>query len=55
MSWMRQPVGYRDAADRFAEGTPAGLAAWLVLCCRAMEAGRRRLWRSQTRCRVASR
>ncbi|ACC43556.1 MULTISPECIES: hypothetical protein [Mycobacterium ulcerans group] len=39
VSWMRQPVGYRDAADRFAEGTPAGLAAWLVLCCRAMEAG----------------
>lgn len=39
VSWMRHPAGYRDAARGFAEGTPDGVAAWLVLCCRAMEAG----------------
>jgi hypothetical protein len=39
VSWMRQPADYRDAARRFAEGTPDGVAAWLVLCCRAMKAG----------------
>jgi hypothetical protein len=39
VSWMRQPADYRDAARGFADGTPAGVAAWLVLCCRAMQAG----------------
>ena len=39
VSWMRQPADYRDAARRFAEGTPDGVGAWLVLCCRAMQAG----------------
>ncbi|OBJ47193.1 oxidoreductase [Mycobacterium sp. 1423905.2] len=39
VSWMRKPVEYRDAARGFAEGTPAGLARWLVLCCRALRAG----------------
>ena len=39
VSWMRQPSTYREAARGFAEGTPAGLAAWLVLCCRAMQSG----------------
>ncbi|WP_421843644.1 oxidoreductase [Mycobacterium sp.] len=37
--WMRQPGNYRDAACGFAEGTPDGVAGWLVLCCRAMQAG----------------
>lgn len=37
--WMRQPADYRDAARRFAEGTPEGVAAWLVLCCRGLHAG----------------
>jgi hypothetical protein len=39
VSWMRKPVEYRDAALGFAEGTPRGLGAWLVLCCRAMQEG----------------
>ncbi|MGZ4582987.1 MAG: oxidoreductase [Mycobacterium sp.] len=39
VSWMRQPAAYRDAAAGFAAGTPQGVAAWLVLCCRAMQAG----------------
>jgi hypothetical protein len=39
VSWMRQPAGYRDAARGFAEGTSDGVAHWLVLCCRAMQAG----------------
>ncbi|KZS65477.1 oxidoreductase [Mycobacterium kansasii] len=39
VSWMRQPASYRDTARRFAEGTPDGVAAWLVLCCRALTAG----------------
>lgn len=39
VSWMRQPAAYQDAARGFAEGTPEGVAGWLVLCCRAMRAG----------------
>jgi hypothetical protein len=39
VNWMRQPADYRDAARGFAEGTPGGVGAWLVLCCRAMRAG----------------
>lgn len=39
VSWMRKPGDYRAAASGFAEGTPAGVGAWLVLCCRAMQAG----------------
>jgi hypothetical protein len=39
VSWMRQPADYRDAAAGFAAGTPDGVAAWLVLCCRALQAG----------------
>jgi len=39
VSWMRQPAAYRDAARGFAEGSSEGVARWLVLCCRAMQAG----------------
>ena len=39
VSWMRHPGDYRDAARGFADGTPDGVAAWLVLCCRALQAG----------------
>jgi hypothetical protein len=39
VTWMRQPAAYRDAALGFSDGTPEGVAAWLVLCCRAMRAG----------------
>jgi len=39
VSWMRQPTDYREAARGFADGTPAGVGAWVVLCCRAMRAG----------------
>ncbi|MEE6177104.1 oxidoreductase [Mycobacterium sp. 050134] len=39
VSWMRQPAAYRDAARGFGEGTPEGVAEWLVMCCRALRAG----------------
>ena len=39
VSWMRQPAAYRDAALGFADGTPQGVGAWLVLCCRALRDG----------------
>lgn len=39
VSWMRQAADYRAAAKGFAAGTPAGVSAWLVLCCQALEAG----------------
>ena len=39
VSWMRGAADYRDAARGFAAGTPDGIAAWLVLCCRAMRTG----------------
>jgi hypothetical protein len=39
VGWMRKPGDYRAAASGFADGTPGGVGAWLVLCCRAMQAG----------------
>jgi hypothetical protein len=39
VSWMRRAADYRDAARGFAAGTPDGVAAWLVLCCRALRTG----------------
>jgi hypothetical protein len=39
VSWMRRAADYRDAARGFAAGTPDGIAAWLVLCCRALRTG----------------
>jgi hypothetical protein len=39
VSWMRRAGEYRDGARGFAAGTPDGMAAWLVLCCRAMRTG----------------
>jgi hypothetical protein len=39
VSWMRRAAEYRDAARGFAAGTPDGMAAWLVLCCRALRTG----------------
>ncbi len=39
VSWMRRPADYREAAQGFADGTPGGVGAWVVLCCRALQAG----------------
>jgi len=39
--WMRHTADYRAAAQAFASGTPNGVAEWLLLCCRALEAGAR--------------
>jgi len=36
---MRRAADYRDAARGFAEGTPEGMTAWLLLSCRAMRVG----------------
>jgi len=39
VSWMRQSAEYRHAASAFADGTRDGVGGWLVLCCRAIQAG----------------
>jgi hypothetical protein len=39
--WMRQSGDYRAAARGFASGTADGLTAWLLLSCRALNAGAR--------------
>jgi hypothetical protein len=39
--WMRHSADYRAAARGFASGTADGLAAWLMLSCRALRAGAR--------------
>lgn len=39
VSWWRRPAGYRAGARGFAEGTPAGVAGWIVGCCDALVAG----------------
>jgi hypothetical protein len=39
--WLRRPDEYRDAAAAFASGRPDGVAAWLLMCCRALEDGAR--------------
>jgi hypothetical protein len=37
--WMRRAAEYRNAAQGFAAGTPDGVRAWLMLCCRAIKIG----------------
>lgn len=37
--FMRRAERYREAADGFADGGPEGVAAWIVFCCEALEAG----------------
>ncbi|KAA8970465.1 oxidoreductase [Mycobacterium sp.] len=45
VAWMRRAAAYRDAARDFAAGTRDGMAAWLKLCCGAMQDGAREaLW-----------
>jgi hypothetical protein len=39
--WMRSAGEYRAAARGFAAGTPDGVTTWLLLCCRALQAGAR--------------
>jgi hypothetical protein len=39
--WMRHTADYRDGARGFASGSPEGVGQWLLLCCRALEAGAR--------------
>lgn len=39
VTWMRRAADYREAALGFAAGTPDGMTAWLMLCCRAMRTG----------------
>ena len=41
VAWYRRPADYRSAAAGFASGTPDGVAAWVVACCAAWEAGAR--------------
>lgn len=37
--WMRRAGDYRNAARELATGTADGVAAWLMLCAQAMQAG----------------
>ncbi|MGK2880197.1 MAG: oxidoreductase [Mycobacterium sp.] len=37
--WMRNAARYRAAAAAFAEGTPDGVGQWIVMSCKAMQAG----------------
>ena len=39
--WMRHPAITVPPRAGFASGTPDGLAAWLMLSCRALHAGAR--------------
>lgn len=39
VAWMRRSADYRDAAEGFAEGSSEGVRAWLLICCRALQAG----------------
>jgi hypothetical protein len=39
--WMRHTAEYRAAAQGFASGTADGVGGWLLLCCRALQAGAR--------------
>jgi hypothetical protein len=39
--WMRSAGEYRAAARGFTTGTPDEVTAWLLLCCRALQAGAR--------------
>lgn len=41
VGFLRRATAYRDAAAAFAEGTPDGLARWIVYCCTEWEAGGR--------------
>ena len=41
VSWMRSPAEYRTAAEGFAGGTVDGIAAWVLNCCAALQAGAR--------------
>lgn len=41
ITWMRRAGEYRKAAEKFAGGTPEGVAEWLLMCCRALQAGAR--------------
>jgi hypothetical protein len=39
--WMRRAGDYRAAAEGFASGRPERLAEWLLMTCRALQAGAR--------------
>ncbi|MBV9638546.1 MAG: oxidoreductase [Mycobacteriaceae bacterium] len=39
--WMRNAGEYRKAGQGFASGSAEGLRKWLLLCCRAVQAGAR--------------
>lgn len=41
VTWMRRAADYREAARGFAAGGRDGVAAWIKLCCRAMQDGGR--------------
>lgn len=39
--WMRRGAEYREAAAAFAMGTPDGVAQWITMSCKALQAGAR--------------
>lgn len=41
VTFYRDPRAHRSALEGFVEGTPEGVAGWILHCCRALEAGAR--------------
>lgn len=41
VTFYRDPQAYQAALDGYMAGTEAGVADWLIYCCRALEAGAR--------------
>lgn len=39
VTWLKRLGEYRELSAQFATGDPEALAAWIVFCCEAMEAG----------------
>jgi hypothetical protein len=39
--WLRRLQAYRDAAEKFAEGTVEGVGGWVIMCCGGLEVGAR--------------
>lgn len=37
--WLKSPNAYAKNADKFASGTPEGVASWVITCCGAFETG----------------
>lgn len=46
--WLQRRGSYEESAQGFASGSPAGIGAWVTLCCQGFEAGAREASRIAT-------